>query len=110
MKIKIESLIYAAIACCMFCLGYLIAPDTIETKAEPDTVYIYNQETKKENANMNNMYGSIILSSNNAEDLQRKLNKELEKIAGCEIIGMSHSNTASEHNRFYSVAVIYRRN
>lgn len=47
---KKEPIICAAIAGCMFCLGYLIAPETIEK--EPEIEYVYSQVNKNEMQNL----------------------------------------------------------
>lgn len=50
MTIRRESIAYVVLAGCTFCLGYLIAPETIET--EPEVHYVYSQANKNEMQNL----------------------------------------------------------
>lgn len=69
MNIRKEPIIYAAIAGCMFCLGYLIAPDTIEK--EPEIKYVYSQANKSEMQNL-----MAIQYSNNLIEKVLEINKD----------------------------------
>ena len=50
MNIKKEPIICALLSSCMFGLGYLIAPETIQT--EPEIKYVYSQTNKNEMQNL----------------------------------------------------------